>query len=112
VNAQQLWSLSPEAFNQWRRENDYPVIFSAFEKDLPFLKGWMDQESISKELMFEHGIARFIDEEDRLVLLTYAHDGKSSLFEKGLSNIETLRLFDAISASVEYMSYFQWLKNN
>ncbi len=41
MNATELWQLSPEQFNEWRRENDYPRIWALLVASLPIsTTGW------------------------------------------------------------------------
>ncbi len=41
MNATELWQLSPEQFNEWRRENDYPLIWTLLVASLPHFGDWM-----------------------------------------------------------------------
>lgn len=114
LTAEQLWSLSPEDFNEWRRKNDYPNIIAVFKRRLPFFEEWQENQHINDELMFHHGIARFISSEDLLVLCTYSeqYQGKKILFDKGFKRLPAMRKGGVFSHEVEYQPYFVWLRKN
>ena len=61
MNATELWQLSPEQFNEWRRENDYPLIWELLVASLPHFDDWMTEQKIEKSVIFQIGIARFIN---------------------------------------------------
>ncbi|MDD2864718.1 MAG: potassium channel family protein [Methylococcales bacterium] len=103
MNAIELWGLSPDDFNEWRRNNDYPVILDLFEQKLPYFIDWMNDQGITRSLIFEHGIARFVSTEEPLLLCNYKSDGKNRLFEKALKKSE------GITEEHEYHPYFYWL---
>ncbi len=46
MNATELWQLSPEQFNEWRRENDYPLIWDLLVASLPHFSDWMAEQKI------------------------------------------------------------------
>ncbi len=48
MNATELWQLSPEQFNEWRRENDYPRIWALLVASLPHFDDWMAEQKIEK----------------------------------------------------------------
>ena len=71
MNATELWQLSPEQFNEWRRENDYPLIWDLLVTSLPHFGDWMAEQKIEKSVIFQIGIARFISSRCVLSLCVY-----------------------------------------
>lgn len=109
MNAIKLWRLSPDEFNEWRRNNDYPVILNLFEKKLPYFIDWMNDQGITRALIFEHGIARFVSTEEPLLLCNYKSDGKNRLFEKAFEKLPSIKKSGWITEEYEYHPYFYWL---
>lgn len=112
MDARVLWKLPPHEFNQWRRKNDYPLIFATFEKKLPHFEEWMRDQKLSKELIFEHGIARFVSSDEPLILCTYVNNGVNRLFNKSFKKIHSIKKAGWITKTHEYQPYFYWLKKN
>ncbi|WP_124816054.1 potassium channel family protein [Burkholderia cepacia] len=110
MNATQLWALPPAAFNEWRRKNDYPIIFSLFELKLSRFQEWMDSERITRDLIFQHGIARFISTEEPVVACKYANDGKVRLFLSSFEKLPSIKKAGWIVETTEYQPYLCWLK--
>ncbi|WP_186059702.1 potassium channel family protein [Burkholderia gladioli] len=47
---QQLWNMQPHIFNEWRANNDIPVLFAYFSTILPGFKDWI------ATLPFDHNV--------------------------------------------------------
>jgi len=47
MNQKDLWSLTPDEFNQWRKENDLPRLLAFFKGYLPFFSEWLDEFGIT-----------------------------------------------------------------
>lgn len=52
-NIENLWSMKPDEFNQWRRENDLPILFDYFKEFLPGFNEWLAEHNITKEIFLE-----------------------------------------------------------
>ncbi|MGF6592046.1 potassium channel family protein [Pseudomonas sp. 2835] len=104
-----LWALPAERFNDWRRKNDYPIIYERISKFLPFFQEWQKDAGVTQELMFEFGIGRFLGSEDRLSVFHY-HGGNRRAFLTDDSTI--LHLRDPRNTYKEdiYLPYFKWLR--
>ena len=110
MNAAQLWALPPAKFNEWRRENDYPLIYSMLEKNLSRFQEWMDSEEITRDLIFEHGIARFISTEEPVTACEYDNSRDVRLFLSSFEGIPSLKKAGWIVKTTEYQPYLCWLK--
>lgn len=49
MNPTELWNLNYEDFNQWRRENDLPKLFTFFVNHLPHFKEWLAENKLTVE---------------------------------------------------------------
>jgi hypothetical protein len=47
----ELWNLSPDRFNEWRRENDLLKLFEHFRTVLPRFEEWMQQYNLTIPLI-------------------------------------------------------------
>lgn len=110
MNALQLWNLSPDAFNAWRRQNDYPQILSLFKFKLPKFTEWMEAEGITRDLIFEHGIARFVSTEEPVAECKYRDGGNVRLFLSRFEKLPSLKNSGWIAETKEYQPYLCWLK--
>lgn len=102
MNATELWQLSPEQFNEWRRANDYPLIWDLLVASLPHFDDWMTDQKIDKQVIFQIGIARFISSRCVLSLCLYMSDDKIRLYETASSALESLRKSGLIRAETRF----------
>ena len=109
MNATELWQLSPEQFNEWRRENDYPLIWTLLVASLPHFGDWMTEQKIEKSVIFQIGIARFISSRSVLSLCVYMSDDKIRLYETASSALESLRKSGLIRSESRFEPYCMWL---
>ncbi|MEG0010345.1 MAG: potassium channel family protein [Aeromonas sp.] len=109
MNATELWQLSPEQFNEWRRENDYPHIWDLLVVSLPYFGDWMADQKIDKGVIFQIGMARFISSRCVLSLCVYMSDDKTRLYETASSALESLRKSGLIRSEVRFEPYLMWL---
>lgn len=109
MNATELWQLSPEQFNEWRRENDYPRIWALLVASLPHFDDWMAEQKIEKSVIFQIGIARFISSRCVLGLCVYMSDDKVRLYESASSALESLRKSGLIRSETRFEPYSMWL---
>ena len=49
LSSQELWSLSAEDFNEWRRANDLPFLLEFFKNELPNFCDWMNEQGVTDE---------------------------------------------------------------
>lgn len=109
MNATELWQLSPEQFNEWRRENDYPQLWELLVTSLPHFDDWMADQQIDKNVIFQIGIARFISSKCVLSLCVYMSDDKIRLYETASSALESLRKSGLIRSETSFEPYIMWL---
>lgn len=112
MQANDLWRLPPKQFNDWRRKNDYPIIFAAFEAKLPHFSEWMEETRISKELMFEHGLGIFVGSEELWSVFHYKHNNETRVFRTHDIKISHLRRPDITTKEVTFEPYLYWLSKN
>lgn len=109
MNAAELWQLSPEKFNEWRREHDYPLIWALLVASLPHFGDWMTEQKIDKSVIFQIGIARFISSRCILSLCVYMSDDKVRLYETASAALESLRKSGLIRSETRFEPYVMWL---
>ncbi|MDD5026498.1 MAG: potassium channel family protein [Candidatus Peribacteraceae bacterium] len=49
----EIWQQTPEAFNDWRRKNDIPLLIGFFKEVLPHFEEWQTQFSVTDELILK-----------------------------------------------------------
>ncbi|MCU3673323.1 potassium channel family protein [Enterobacter hormaechei subsp. oharae] len=103
-----MFELSAEKFNQMRREIDYPPLFELFKKELPRFEKWMKQQEITKEIMFEHGLARFLISD--VILYLCKQHGKVYLWDDGVMDFEEKKKSAWIEDFIVLTPYFLWLR--
>ncbi|MDM6886982.1 hypothetical protein QUG71_24115, partial [Enterobacter asburiae] len=103
-----MFELSAEKFNQMRREIDYPPLFELFKKELPRFEKWMKQQGITKEIMFEHGLARFLISD--VILYLCKQHGKVYLWDDGVMDFEEKKKSAWIEDFIVLTPYFLWLR--
>jgi hypothetical protein len=60
ISAAELWGMTPEVFNAWRKLNDYPRIIAFLKSFFPKFSEWMDDQKISDEDLIEHTPSLFL----------------------------------------------------
>ncbi|WP_406541646.1 hypothetical protein [Clostridium ljungdahlii] len=48
-----LWQMDDFTFNQWRRENDLPILFQYFSDNLPYFDEWVEVNNFNNQLLLE-----------------------------------------------------------
>ncbi|WP_134706017.1 potassium channel family protein [Rahnella sp. CJA17(1/100)] len=112
MNQNYLWEMSPEEFNKWRRNNDYPRLFEAFKSTLPFFNEWMQETNITKEIMFAHGLGVFIGAEENWSVFEYTYSKEKHVFRTNDPKISHLRDPNITTSELIFDPYFYWLKKN
>lgn len=62
ITAQELWEMSPDNFNSWRREFDYPRIIAFFKENLTYFIDWLEEPFVEEQLLIDFGPALFLKE--------------------------------------------------
>lgn len=52
ITTAELWSMSPDKFNEWRALNDIPDIFKYFHAILPHFEEWLQHLSVGTEIVY------------------------------------------------------------
>jgi hypothetical protein len=61
-NIDELWNMSSEDFNNWRRQNDLPKLLLFFNEYLPFFKEWQKDNGISNDyFLLSDNTSEFFD---------------------------------------------------
>lgn len=112
IGAKSLWTMKPDDFNNWRKENDYPRIILFFKHKLPLFKEWMDDQKISDEILIEHSPSSFLHEKGLLYLYTIV-DKELNRKEQVLKTTRYKNTDSLIIEQVlEITSYPIWFKIN
>ncbi|RLD57533.1 MAG: hypothetical protein DRJ01_13750 [Bacteroidetes bacterium] len=70
IQADLLWKMTPEEFNNWRKINDYPRIVGFLKEKLPRFIDWMNNQNITDEMLIEHSPSNFLRERKVIYLYT------------------------------------------
>ncbi|WP_102386740.1 ion channel [Vibrio cyclitrophicus] len=60
LGVRELWSMTPEQFNQWRREHDYPRIVEYLKRELADFTDWMVNQEVTDSELIEFAPAIFL----------------------------------------------------
>ncbi|MGF0337095.1 potassium channel family protein [Ectopseudomonas toyotomiensis] len=104
-----LWKMDTATFNLWRKQNDYPKLFSLFQEILPDFDAWLESQNLTTDIIFDNGFARFIGAREPLILCTYDQNQKH-LFDESLENLPGIRKAGWILSEERYEPYFYWLE--
>lgn len=112
VNAQLMWHMSAEKFNDWRKENDYPRIIKFLKKKLPDFEEWMEDQLISDELMIKHSPSTFLKETTFYIYKVLENETKENEFISAKKHAinDTIfhkRLIKQCKKVVPYPSWFK-----
>lgn len=104
----EYFKLPVQQFNEIRRSLDYPLLFNFFKKNLPHFEKWMSQQKITKEVMFEYGLARFMISD--VVLYLCEQQDKTYLWDDGVMDFQQRKKSGWINDYHKLTPYFLWLK--
>ena len=100
--------LSNEQFNQIRRKEDYPKLYNLFMSELPQFENWMADQQLNQNIIFEHGLARFIISDVMLYLCQ--HQREQLLWDDGTMDFRRRKEIGLIDDYTIYCPYFLWFK--
>lgn len=49
----ELWKMTPDEFNNWRRENDLKILFESFQETLPYFDDWLLENNLTIKFILE-----------------------------------------------------------
>ena len=101
-------NLSADDFNKIRRDSDYPKLYELFMRKLPHFEEWMTVQGVTREMMFEHGLARFIISD--ATLWHCVQRDKNYLWDDGVMNFQERKKSGWIKEYKSFMPYFLWLR--
>lgn len=83
IDVKILWEMSAHDFNLWRKINDYPRIISFFKKRLPKFSDWMEEQSVSDEMLIEYSPSKLMQEIDKVYIYTvFKNDFLKNIIEE------------------------------
>lgn len=65
ISACDLWNMTPENFNSWRRNNDYPRIIEFLKSNLT---EWMKEQQVDDDELLEFGPAIFLKPSNKIII--------------------------------------------
>ncbi|MDM3082809.1 MULTISPECIES: potassium channel family protein [Citrobacter] len=104
------FNCTAEQFNQMRRNEDYPSLYNLFSQELPRFDEWMADQNITKEMMFQHGLARFIISDVNIYLCLQQRE--HVLWEHGVMDFKQRKKSGWIKNYAVYRPYFLWLRKH
>lgn len=104
-----LLNLNADQFNQIRRTQDYPPLFDLFMRKLPRFQDWMTDQNVSRDIMFEYGLARFIVSDVTLYYCRQMTD--YYLWDDGVMDFNERKKRGVIQDYTVYSPYFLWLRD-
>lgn len=111
-----LWKLSPEEFNSWRRSNDLPQLLNYFNRKLPKFSEWFSTFSIDNNIFLNapHTGQWFLGEEENL-FIEYFDNGKQNFvitrsFKEDFSFRSKHRKIEIVN-QLKFIPYIYWAKN-
>lgn len=102
--------MAEKHFNDIRRNEDYPLLYDLFIRKLPQFEDWMTDQKITKEMMFQHGLARFIISD---VMLYCCHQQNDYLlWDDGAMDFRERKKSGWIKEYTAFTPYFIWLQKH
>ena len=121
LTAEDLWLLPQYVFDEWRKKNDYPRILDNFKRRLNRFQEWMDNYSLTDEILMDGYISEFIrhkytegksDLKFHIVKVTYKAKTKHQVsysYDKTKQHNEEEVTYEYVG---EFISYFDWCEIN
>jgi len=116
----ELWEMSPDDFNKWRRENDLKRLFECFQKTLPHFDEWLKENNLTIEFILgtDNPGQFFYWKSDTYCIKTTKENHISYFFvpvfnqrhEKQIQNTKDSILENERSEQFIFKPYFAWVK--
>ena len=115
VDSRQLWKLSVDDFNEWRRTHDFPRIIAALKNELTAFEEWMSDQKVSESLMLEFGIVDFLRPNERIFV--YDFEKENGEIEREIRTEEYALngiIFHKkiVAAKKQVIPFFKWVERN
>lgn len=101
--------LDKDSFNRIRREVDYPPLYKLFEDVLPKFDSWKNEQSLTQDIMFRHGLALFIISDH--ILNISIKQKKPVIFEGCNLDLNERLKSGWFDGNKRIEPYFMWLRN-
>lgn len=115
ITSKELWDKTPDEFNLWRRENDYPRIINYLKNNLTNFTEWMKEQQISDNDFLEFGIAIFIKPEKCIMIYELNDSNENIIHEirKPKHDIGKIIFHEkTVLTRRDIIPYFTWAKKN
>lgn len=116
----ELWDMSPDDFNKWRRENDLKRLFDCFQKTLPHFDEWLQANNLTIDFILgtDNPGQFFHWDKDTYCVKTTKEDYVTYFFvpvynERHDKRIQKTKLLDTDKEKSErfkFKPYFAWVK--
>lgn len=117
MTPKELWKLSIDDFNKWRRENDLLKLFNCFQKTLPHFNDWLNEFNFTIDFILNTDKpGGFFYWDTETILVKSSERGFDHYFFVPIENEahdKRLRKKSGSDTAVEYrfMPYLRWAKN-
>ncbi|RYA24507.1 hypothetical protein CRU96_02395 [Malaciobacter halophilus] len=114
ITAQDLWNKTPEEFNLWRREHDYPRIINYLKNNFTNFTTWMKEEVVTDEDILEFGPAIFLKPVEKIIIYELKNNEEVTReIRKDQHNVgETIFHEKLVLSRKDITPYFKWAKKN
>lgn len=120
VEIRKLWHMDADEFNEWRRQNDLPQLFSFLSNKLPRYKEWLDYNNLSECYLLKvvptGSLFRSVDGPQVIVEYINKYDNKKTVQVTNCSEKEIRRRLDEFDSEilniVPFKPYFKWASEN
>ena len=116
----ELWEMSPDDFNKWRRENDLKKLFECFQQNLPHFDEWLKENHLTIDFILEtNNPGQFFHwNNDTYCIKSTKEDYVSYFFvpvynkrhDKQIQKIKPVNLDNEQSEQFKFKPYFFWIK--
>ncbi|MBC8052180.1 MAG: two pore domain potassium channel family protein [Sphingobacteriaceae bacterium] len=117
MKPEELWKLSNEDFNEWRRNNDLKVLFGFFEKTLPDFNLWMEEYKFTREFILKTDKpgSFFYNSNEVFLFVSEGEHGELSYFFLPIENQSHKKaigdkLFKEEREMHQFLPYLAWIK--
>ncbi len=110
IDAKTLWEMSADDFNEWRKKNDYPRIISFLKLKLPKFNEWMQEQSVTDDMLIEYTPSKLIQNVPKVYLYTVSRKDvvKKLIDEKSYFVGELWYHQFIINERIEIIPYKKW----
>lgn len=113
IDANTLWSMADDQFNEWRQVNDYPRIIQSCKDNLDCFEDWMNDQKVDDQILIKYSPSAFLKEDETLYVYTLIGNDNKEIMTQEYRKYEVgeqKNIHYSVKERADYLTYPFWYK--